>query len=57
MGGSSNDFWRTGMLDFQLYYSAHIKKHGIEKPRKVTEKQFDEQYQKAAEILKQKGLL
>lgn len=52
MGHDGDSFWRGGMRDFKRASNAYMKANGIEKPREVTEQEFDDQYKRVAEKLK-----
>lgn len=57
MGHDFDKFWISGLLDFQIARAAYMQKNGIEEKMEATEDDFDNQYEKAAKLLKEKGLL
>ena len=59
MDGPLEFFNTSNMFDFQCIKSAFLLKNGIDENAEVegkTDEQFDDQYKRVAEILKQKGL-
>ena len=52
-------FYCSSMFDFQCIKSVFLIKNGIDEkslPQEKTEREFDDQYKRLAEIMKKKGL-